>query len=46
MDVSKEPFVELVTAGPDELGLWCFEKKPIAGTLLIPNRASHLASLR
>jgi hypothetical protein len=33
MDVSKVPFVELLTAGPDELGIWSFEKKPLAGTV-------------
>jgi hypothetical protein len=33
MDVSMEPFVELSTTGPDELGLWSFDKKPLAGTL-------------
>jgi hypothetical protein len=32
MDVSKVPFVELLTAGPDELGIWSFEKKLLAGT--------------
>ena len=33
MDVSMEPFVELVVNGPIELGLWSVDVKPLPGTL-------------